>query len=49
MKLIPDDPIISSLLAKGYPPWMGDDYDDDYDDDLEDDGDVYYGNETDSF
>lgn len=50
MKLIPDDPIISSLLAKGYPPWMDDD--DDFDeegDDFDDDGEAYYGNETDSF
>lgn len=45
MKLIPDDPIVSSLLARGYPPWI----DDDDDDDLEGDGDVYYGNDTESF
>lgn len=45
MSLIPDDPIISSLLARGYPPWI----DDDDDDDLDGDGDVYYGNDTESF
>lgn len=45
MKLIPDDPIVSSLLARGYPPWI----EDDDDDDLDGDGDVYYGNDTESF
>lgn len=31
MRLIPDDPIVSSVLRTGYPPWMQqsrDDYDD---------------------
>lgn len=46
MKLIPDDPIVSSLLARGYPPWIEDDEDGD---DWWDDGDVYYGNSTDEF
>lgn len=45
MRLIPDDPIVSSLLARGYPPWI----EDDDDDDLDGDGDVYYGNDTESF
>lgn len=45
MSLIPDDPIVSSLLARGYPPWV----EDDDEDDLEGDGDVYYGNDTESF
>lgn len=45
MRLIPDDPIVSSLLARGYPPWIEDDDEDDFDSD----GDVYYGNATDEF
>lgn len=45
MRLIPDDPIVSSLLARGYPPWI----EDDDEDGLEGDGDVYYGNDTESF
>jgi hypothetical protein len=29
MLLIPDDPIIASMLRTGYPPWMQDDDDED--------------------
>ena len=34
MKPIPDDPVVSSMLRTGYPPWMADDPIDysDYDD-----------------
>ena len=31
MTLIPDDPIIASMMRTGYPPWYDDDEDDDYD------------------
>lgn len=53
MKLIPDDPIVDSILRTGFPPWMrrniADNYDDDWDVFEYDEGDVYYGNETDDF
>lgn len=44
MTQIPDDPIVRSLLERGYPPWIEDD-----DDDWEGDGDVFYGNSTEDF
>ena len=31
MQLIPDDPIIVSMMRTGYPPWYDDDEDTDYD------------------
>lgn len=50
MELIRDDPIISSILRTGFPPWIKDSPDDYEDDDWEGgDGDVYYGSETSDF
>jgi len=48
MEQIPNDPIIRSIERTGYPPWMQDGgYEDE---DWEDEGgDIYYGNETESF
>lgn len=45
MTQIPDDPIVRSLLERGYPPWV----DDDDGEDWEGDGDVFYGNSTEEF
>ena len=48
MLLIQDDPIVKSIIERGYPPWIKDD--DGYDNDWEEeDGDVYYGNSTEAF
>ena len=38
MRIIPDDPIISSIERTGYPPWLTD-YDDDDCEEEEDDDD----------
>ena len=44
---IQDDPIVKSIIERGYPPWVKDDgYDNDWE---EEDGDVYYGNDTPDF
>ncbi len=47
MTLIPDDPIVSSMMRTGYPPWIRKDPPM-WDDDVEDfgDADVFYGNDT---
>lgn len=47
MILIQDDPIVQSIMDRGYPPWIHDD--DDSFDSEDGDNDVFYGNETDSF
>lgn len=49
MELIPDDPIVSSIMRTGYPPWMQNQPIDCEDDDWEDDVDVFYGNQTSGF
>ena len=52
MILIPDDPIIASMMRTGYPPWIRKDPPDWEDEvDVEDfgDGDVFYGNDTPDF
>lgn len=37
MRIIPDDPIISSMERTGYPPWLIDYDDDDCEEEEEDD------------
>lgn len=46
MELIPDDPIVRSLLETGYPPWFRNRPEDYEDEEWEDEEDVYFGNET---
>jgi hypothetical protein len=48
MENLPDDPIVSSMLRTGYPPWIDTGWEDD--EEWEDDpDDVFFGNQTESF